>query len=175
VAQRHDSLLGEQADRARHPGRIHLPSAAAYAAIVAPDIVSALQEGPFAVDAVCTEHDGHSVRVALRAAIRDAVKRRDRGAAAVYRTALGAIDNAEAVPADAGGAGAIESSTLGVGRTEAARRTLSEQDMIAIVVGEVQERRSAAESMQAAHPAAADQLRSEAELLLAVACPRDGR
>jgi molybdopterin/thiamine biosynthesis adenylyltransferase len=49
----------------------------------------------------------------------------------VYRTAVDAIDNAEAIPAgNEYRVGSIESSAAGVGRAEVQRRTLTEQDMI---------------------------------------------
>ena len=52
---------------------------------------------------------------------------------AVYRTALAAIDNAEAIPlAEEHRAGAIELSALGVGRTEAERRPLTLEEEIDI-------------------------------------------
>jgi uncharacterized protein len=100
------------------------------------------------------------------------MSKRDRAAMAVYRTALSAIANAEAVPSgeavssgDDPRAGAIESTPLGVGRTEAPRRTLTERDEIAIVRAEISERRAAAESLGTASPAAARQLLADAELL----------
>lgn len=102
----------------------------------------------------------------LRSAITTALKQRDRQSAAVYRAALGAIDNAEAVPTgDAQRAGAIESSVVGVGRAEAPRQALSEQTMREIVAAEADERRAAAELMRAGRPDAAEQLRAEAHLL----------
>lgn len=108
-----------------------------------------------------------SVRTALRSAITTALKQRDRQAAAVYRAALGSIDNAEAVPArSVHPAGAIESSTVGTGRTDAPRRALSERNMREIVVGDAEERCSAADLIETADRRAAEQLRAEASLLL---------
>lgn len=103
-----------------------------------------------------------SVRTALRAAIVDAIRSRDREAAATYRTALAAIDNAEAVPAtEAPRAGAIESASLGVGAADAPRRALTELQMRGIVAAEADALRDAAEA-RAAH---ADPLRREADRL----------
>lgn len=103
-----------------------------------------------------------SVRTALRAAIVDAMRSRDREAAATYRTALAAIDNAEAVPAtEAPRAGAIESASLGVGAADAPRRALTELQMRGIVAAEADALRDAAEA-RAAH---ADPLRREADRL----------
>jgi uncharacterized protein len=116
-----------------------------------------------------TEPAVPSVRAALRSAIISALKQRDRAAAALYRSALGAIDNASAIPASsAHRAGAIESSAVGVGRADVQRRELSERDMVEIVVGEADERRAAAELLEPARPEAAEQLRAEARLLLAL-------
>jgi uncharacterized protein YqeY len=107
--------------------------------------------------------------MALRAALTTAMRHRDRSATAVYRTALSAIDNAEAVPlADEHRAGAIESSASGVGRTDTARRALTREDEIEIVRQEVRDRRVTADSVAAANPDAARQLRSEAGLLQAL-------
>lgn len=109
-----------------------------------------------------TASDITSVRTALRAAIVDAMRSRDREAAATYRTALAAIDNAEAVPAtQAPRAGAIESASLGVGVADAPRRTLTELQMRGIVAAEADALREAA---QAPAPRA-DSLRREADRL----------
>ena len=97
------------------------------------------------------------------------MKERDRESTAVYRATLGAIDNAEAVPADEEHrAGAIEVSPAGVGRTEVARRALTEQDMMGIVRSEAQERAAAAGLLETANPPRARQLHGEANLLLAL-------
>jgi hypothetical protein len=113
-----------------------------------------------------TDDGAPSVRTALRRAITHAMKQRDREATAVYRIALAAIDNAEAVPMGSEHrAGAIESSAVGVGRTEAQRRLLSEQDMIRIVASEAQGLRDTAESLADTHPEAARQRLDDARLL----------
>lgn len=110
---------------------------------------------------------GEPVRAALRAAIVAAMKQRDREATAVYRTALAAIDNAEAVPlGEQGRAGAIEQSPVGVGRAEAPRRELTEPDMADIVRRDAHERLAAAAAVAAANPDAAERLRRAARLLL---------
>jgi uncharacterized protein YqeY len=116
-----------------------------------------------------TAKDATSIRDALKSAVVQAMKRRDSEALAVYRTALAAIDNAEAVPiGPSNPVGAIELSAVGVGRTEAQRRALTEQDMIDIVLREADERRAAADSMSGLHPAEAQQLRREAGVLQAL-------
>lgn len=106
------------------------------------------------------------IRDALRTAVRYAMKSRDRSALGVYRSALAAIDNAEAVPLRREHrAGAIEASAAGPGRADVPRRDLTEQDMRAVVQGEIDERRAAAESLAGVRPAAERQLRDEAALL----------
>ncbi len=118
----------------------------------------------------CNEHMTDdavpSVRTALRSAITHAMKQRDREATAVYRIALAAIDNAEAVPMGSEHrAGAIESSAVGVGQTDAPRRLLSEQDMIQIVWNEAEILRETADSLTDMHPEAARQRLRDAALL----------
>lgn len=94
------------------------------------------------------------------------MKDRDRAALAAYRTALAAIDNAGAVPlTEQHQAGAVELSPVGVGQTDAVRRSLTEQDMTEIVRREVQDRRDAADSLTLANSSAAEQLRCEANVL----------
>lgn len=110
-----------------------------------------------------------SIRETLRAAVLRAMKMRERQELAVYRSALAAIDNAEAVSlTSADRAGAIERSALGPGSAEMARRTLTERDMVDVVRREIEERHAAAESLADLNPAAADQLRADAGLLLAL-------
>ena len=110
-----------------------------------------------------------SVRTALESAVTRAMKERDRAALAAYRTALAAIDNAEAVPlGEEHRAGAVELSPVGVGRTDAERRALTEQEMAEIVRLDVQDRLATADSLASASPDAARRLRREASLLLAL-------
>jgi uncharacterized protein YqeY len=85
----------------------------------------------------------------LRVALKTAMKARDAAAVNALRTALAAIDNAEAVavPAPATGPlveGVIAGAAAGVGATEVARRELTEDAVVAIVTAEVDERRAAA-------------------------------
>ena len=114
------------------------------------------------------------IRVVLTTAMKDAMKRRDREALSVFRTALAAIANAEAVTGGAE-AGAIESSPVGVGGAEVARRELTEDDVAEIVRGEIAERRTAASSVRAANPEAATRLAREAALLATVLAGMDPR
>ena len=113
-----------------------------------------------------TDGGAPSVRTELGRAITHSMKQRNREATAVYRNALAAIDSAEAVPMGSDDrAGAIESSAVGVGRTDAPRRLLSEQDMIRIVGSEVQALRDTARSLTDTHPEVAKQRVQDAEVL----------
>jgi uncharacterized protein len=120
-----------------------------------------------------------SVRDQLRRALGDALKSRDMVAVSALRSALGAIDNATAVPAapaaPAGPAAAASASSphiagaaTGLGATEAERRRLSDDDVSAIVRAEVTERQAAARDYErAGHTDRAGRLRREANILAA--------
>jgi hypothetical protein len=120
-----------------------------------------------------------SMRQRLRAALKVAMKGRDAAAVNALRTALAAIDNAEAVavPAPATGApaataplveGVIAGAAAGVGATEAARRELTEDEVVAIVAAEVAERRAAADEYRTAGQfGRAARLTAEADALAA--------
>lgn len=108
------------------------------------------------------------LRARLRRALPDALRARDTVAVAALRSALGAIDNGEAVaPVEPGPMdGVIAGARPGLGAGEAARRELSEQDVAAIVGREVAERLDAAEGYAAAgRDDRATRLRAEAEVL----------
>jgi uncharacterized protein len=85
----------------------------------------------------------------LRAALRDALGARDAIAAAAIRSALSAIGNAEAVPAEhprrvPASSEHFAGATAGLGAAETARRLLTDSDVAAIVAAEISDRRSAA-------------------------------
>lgn len=117
------------------------------------------------------------VETRLRAALREALKTRDVVAAFAIRSALGAIGNAEAVPAEAAadaGPGAtvrtesayVAKAATGAGATEATRRQLSPADIQAIVGAEISERETTAgQYEQAGQADRADRLRREARIL----------
>ncbi len=93
------------------------------------------------------------------------MKARDRTAVAAYRTASSAIDNAEAVPlTEQDVASAIESSAAGAGRAEEQRRSLTEADMVSIVLAEVDEIRAAEVTVEG-DPEAVSRLHRQARLL----------
>ena len=109
-----------------------------------------------------------SLRQRLRTALVAAMKERDRVAVTALRSALAAIDNAEAVDitAVASGSLAIESSPVGIGGAEAGRRALSGEDIAQIVRSEVADREAAAlEYDRAGRPERAEALRAEARVL----------
>ncbi|MET8426023.1 hypothetical protein [Nocardia sp. NPDC004860] len=110
-----------------------------------------------------------SLRERLRAALPVAMKARDRNATAALRSALGAIDNAEAVDGSDVRAGAIESSAVGLGAAERARRDLTESDIAGIVRAEIDDRLTAAEEYDGLSGGAdrAASLRAEAAALSA--------
>lgn len=110
------------------------------------------------------------LRQRLRQALVTAMKARDQVAVAALRSALAAIDNAEAITPEpsAAKAAAIETSPIGVGATEVSRQTLTEVEIAGIVRAEVAERHSAAlDYEEASQPQRADLLRNQAKVLAA--------
>ncbi|MEV6136905.1 hypothetical protein AB0L63_12775 [Nocardia sp. NPDC051990] len=104
----------------------------------------------------------------LRTALSAAMKTHDRSAIAGLRSALGAIDNAEAIDTVDIEAGAIESSAVGLGAAEARRRELTEADIEQIVRAEISDRQQAAaeyDTLGGSHHG--DLLRAEAAALAA--------
>ena len=110
------------------------------------------------------------IRTRLTAALRSAMKARDKDAVSVLRSTLAALDNAQAVEADvavvegehfAGTAG-------GLGAGEVPRAALEDAQARAIVAAEAQERRDAADEYERLGRAdEASRLRAEADLLAA--------
>ncbi|MFI5609612.1 GatB/YqeY domain-containing protein [Amycolatopsis sp. NPDC051903] len=111
------------------------------------------------------------MRASLRAGLTTALKNRDRVATTALRSALAAIDNAEAVPVDqplstAAGDEHVVGAALGVGAAETARRELTDTDVRAIVAHEVRERTTAADKYERlGRTDAAERLRAEAVVL----------
>jgi uncharacterized protein len=110
-----------------------------------------------------------SLRERLRGALPAAMKARDRDAVAALRSALAAIENAEAVappPAAPLQDGVIPRATAGLGSGEARRIDLSDEQVAAIVRAELDERRSAADDYAGAGQAErAARLTAEADAL----------
>ncbi|MET8774867.1 hypothetical protein ABZV58_07550 [Nocardia sp. NPDC004654] len=109
------------------------------------------------------------LRARLRAALPAAMKTRDRHVDAAVRSALGAIDNAEAIEIGDARAGAIEDSVAGLGGAEVERRQLSEADIQGIVRAEIAERLTSAASYDELGRAdRGEVLRAEADALIAL-------
>jgi len=92
------------------------------------------------------------LRALLQSALLPAMRAGDGDTVAVVRSALAALANAEAVPVEPRGPladGPIAGAATGVGSTEAPRRTLTPQEVRAVVEGERQERIRAAEESEA--------------------------
>jgi uncharacterized protein YqeY len=114
-----------------------------------------------------------TLRARLRAALPAAMKARDRAAVAALRSALAAIDNAEAVapepePEPVGDDSPIAKARVGLGAGEAARHELTDDDVAAIVRAEVAERLTSADEYDDhGRDERADRLRAEAAVLQA--------
>ena len=119
-----------------------------------------------------TTDDGTgTVRDRLRAALPAAMKARDSVAIAALRSALGAIDNAEAVeagwaPHPVAGHFRLAGTVAGLRASEVERRSLSAAEMDALVRAEVADRHAAARDYErAGHRARVERLRGEAAVL----------
>lgn len=111
------------------------------------------------------------LRQRLRAALPSAMRAGDRAVVSALRSALAAIENAEAVDppgAAPGRSGALERSPVGAGATEAARRELTEAEVERLVRTEVADREAVAnEYERAGRHDYARRLRDEAGALAA--------
>jgi len=111
------------------------------------------------------------MRTSMRGDLTAALKARDRVAVSALRSALAAIENAEAPAADHPGVRAVESehiagSVVGQGAAEVERNDLSDLELHAIVETEVQERSvAAAEYERIGRDDLAQRLRAEADVL----------
>ncbi|WP_326794091.1 GatB/YqeY domain-containing protein [Streptomyces sp. NBC_01808] len=119
-----------------------------------------------------TAGDAQALRFLMRADLRAAMKARRREVVSALRTALAAIDNAEAVEAPAAeaeqGSGYVAGARAGVGSAEAARRVLSAGEVRALLRVQITERRAEAGVYERAGRAgAAERLRREADVLAA--------
>ena len=114
-----------------------------------------------------------TVRSRLQIALRAAMKERDATAMSALRSALSAIDNAEAVPSSRLRPAAppsenvpIAGGVAGLGGAEVARRAVTEEEAAAIAADEAADRRAAAGDYRAAGRAdRADRLLSEARAI----------
>ena len=88
-------------------------------------------------------------KTTLRAALKDAMRARQAATVSVLRETLAAIDNAEAAEVTAAPQvqhGVIAGGVAGLGAGEVARRTLSAEDVKAVLERELKERREAAKT-----------------------------
>ncbi|GAB3068190.1 hypothetical protein GCM10027053_35450 [Intrasporangium mesophilum] len=90
-----------------------------------------------------------TLRSALRSRLTVALRGRDRAGAATLRSAIGALENAEAVPTSGDLASTTSShvagAALGLGAAEAERRVLTDADERAVVADEIEALRAAAD------------------------------
>ena len=117
-----------------------------------------------------------AIRDRLHHALRDAMRARDSVAASALRSALGALDNAGAVPAGQGPAAAsgphFAGAVAGLGAAEVPRRGLAAGEAERIVRAEIAEREAAAAGYEGAgHGEQARRLRQEARILASVLDP----
>jgi uncharacterized protein YqeY len=112
------------------------------------------------------------MRASLHDGLKTALKEKDRVALTALRSALAAIDNAEAVPLDHP---VDNGSAAGVGATEVERLHLTEADVRSIVEKEVRERTVAAQEYERlGRDDVAERLRSEAGVLSRYLPPSPG-
>lgn len=119
------------------------------------------------------------MRAALRSRLTQALRERDRAAAATLRSALAALDNAEAVPTGDGHGPVtsthIAGAAIGVGAAEAERLLLTERDERQIVGDEIRGLRDAELLYgQVGEVVRADEARRGATLLDEVLAGLDG-
>ena len=110
------------------------------------------------------------LRLRLGEALKVAINARDGVAVAALRSAMSAVDNAEAVDRSQAPppTKALGDVRLGVGAGEVARRELSEQDAVEILLSEVKEREAAASQYERlGRSEHASRLRAEAAALVA--------
>jgi len=104
-----------------------------------------------------------TLRETLRTDLKAAMINRARDEAALIRTLIAAVDNAEAV-AQPDGAKPADSADFASGAAEAARKVLSEDDLVAILRAEIDSRREAAAQMRGGGAVAeAERLEREAQ------------
>lgn len=112
-----------------------------------------------------------TMRTILRRELKAALKERDQVAVAALRSALAAIDNAEAVPGSGPENSTVEGehiagAAVGNGAGDAPRRELTATQVRAIIEGELHERSSVAkEYEELGRGDRAQRLRAEAEVL----------
>ena len=104
------------------------------------------------------------LRTRLRTALLGARRDRDAGTVSALRTAIAALENAEAVPAPQRD-GALEGAPVGVGSSEARRRVLDEADELAVLDAEIEAHREAERAYADVAPDRAEAARRAARTL----------
>jgi uncharacterized protein YqeY len=117
-----------------------------------------------------TPHEAPAVRERMSAALKRAMKARDQVAVSALRSTLGALANAEAVsvgtPLTGVGSKDVAGSSVGVGSSEAVRRSLADRETAELVLAEAVEREDAALGYETVgQSAAAERLRAEATVI----------
>jgi hypothetical protein len=115
------------------------------------------------------------LRTRIRGALLEARRARDAETVSTLRTALAALENAEAVPADGRAAGAWEQAPVGAGATEARRRVLSDADELAVVDAEIASLHEAGSAYAGSVPERARAARRAAEVLAVLRDAEGGR
>ena len=108
------------------------------------------------------------LRSRLRSALLDARRARDAETVSTIRTALAALENAEAVPAHGRASGALEEAPVGVGATEAARLVLTDADERAVLDAEIASLHEAGRAYACSVPERAGAARRAADVLAAL-------
>lgn len=108
------------------------------------------------------------LRAGLRRALTDAMKSRNTELVSAVRSLLAAIDNAESAGIQAPPAGAIESSTFGLGAADVPRRALTTADLETVFDGELAEREAGAASLEASQSSRVAAFRSATAELAAL-------
>jgi len=103
--------------------------------------------------------DSQNLPTQLRADLLEARKARDQLTSTTLQTLLSAIDNAGAIPVSE------NFGSVGVGSTEATRRTLSAQDITEIITSEIAEIKSAIKELGDAKSPYTDELNSRIVIL----------
>jgi glutamyl-tRNA synthetase len=121
---------------------------------------------------VRTRPSSSTMRDRLRSDLTAALKARDRTAVSALRSAIAALDNAEAVDLvergtqPAAASSHIAGASAGAGSADVPRRTLTDDEIEAIVAGQIEERRQAArEYAELGRTDAAERLNAEADIL----------
>ena len=111
-----------------------------------------------------TEADDAAIRVALRRQLRDRMVARDRPAVQAIRSAVAAIENAEAQPTD--GSSATEQLLGASTSADVARRVVTDQEARAVVATEIEELDAAARHHRSiGRPDSAATIERQADLL----------